>query len=604
MPEGLPAVVTTTMAIAMRRMARRHALARRLPAIETLGSVTVVGTDKMGTLTSGTQTVTRVWPTDSELLVRALTVGALANRASLLQVDDHWEGRGDPTDVAFLMAAREHTLIRAELAAEHPEVAELPFTSERMLMATFHRAAHGTGLLACTKGAPHRILERCTRIARAHDEHSLDDEWRRRIHEHAAAMAKDGLRVIALADGRVRDTTEAALQGLTFVALAGITDPVAPGVPETIALLRQAGIRTIMLTGDHIGTAVAVARQVGVATEGDEAIDGATIDSTPDAPLDARVAHIGVVSRVSPEGKLRVIASLQRTGEIVAMLGDGINDAAALKKANIGVAMGKRGTDAAKEVADIVLEDDRFPTIAAAVEEGRVVLDNIRKFVFYLFSCNIAEVLVLLVAAMVGLPLPMTPMQVLWMNLVTDTFPALALAIEPGEPRILRQPPRDPHAPLLSRGAMLQGVVYTLIISAVTLGALVWGLATRPGDSARAVTLSFTTLALAQIFHLGNARGVQAVTTVNRALANRYALGAVALTLSLQFAAIAFAPLGSVLGTVRLTAQEWLVALGFSVVPALLGQAWKLFRSGRGHDEDSGARLMKDVPHRAAQPRR
>jgi len=615
-PEGLPAVVTTTMAIAMRRMARRHALARRLTAVETLGSVTVVCTDKTGTLTSGTQTVTRMWLADGERslgdgsatvtphdgpLVRALTIGALANRAALLQVDDHWQGRGDPTDVAFLAAARRYMLIRAELAAEQPEVAELPFTSERMFMATFHRSADGVGLIACTKGAPHRILSRCTRLALAGDEHSLDDDWRRRVRERAAAMAKDGLRVLALAEGRVLDTTEGALEGLTFVALAGITDPIAPGVSDTIALLRQAGIRTIMLTGDHVGTALAVARQVGVATENQEAIDGATIDSTPDANLDSRVRRIDVVSRVSPEGKLRVVASLQRSGEIVAMLGDGINDAAALKKANIGVAMGQRGTDAAKEVADIILEDDRFPTIAAAVEEGRVVVANIRKFVFYLFSCNIAEVLVLLVAGMAGWPLPMTPMQVLWLNLVTDTFPALALAIEPGEQEVLRQPPRDPHAPLLSRKALLQGVIYTLIISAVTLGALAWGLAERPGDSERAITLSFTTLALAQIFHLGNARSIEAVTSLHRALANRYALGAVALTAMLQFAAVAYLPLGRILGTVRLTASEWLVAIALGAAPAVLGQAWKLRRSGRRHYEHRTARFVENGPHGGTQ---
>jgi Ca2+-transporting ATPase len=431
------------------------------------------------------------------------------------------------------------------------------------------------------KSAAHRVLARCARIATIDDEHSLTDEWRARIEEHATSMASQGLRVLALADGPVRDTTERSLHQLTFVGLVGITDPPAAGVPETISILRGAGIRTIMLTGDHIGTALAIARQVGVASEADEALDGATIDRLSDAELDTRVRQLGVVSRVSPEGKLRVIAALQRGGEIVAMLGDGINDAAALKKSDIGVAMGRRGTDAAKEVADIVLEDDRFPTIAAAVEEGRVVISNIRKFVFYLFTCNVAEILVLLVAGGAGLPLPMTPMQVLWLNLVTDTFPALALAIEPGEKDVLRAPPRDPRAPLLSRGTMGRGLIYTLLIAGVTMIALLWGLARFPETSAPAVTLSFTTLALAQIFHLGNARSIGPVTSLRRLLANRYALAALGLTIFLQLLAVMLVPLGRILGTVRLGAAEWAMAFGLAAVPAIVGQAWKVFAARR-----------------------
>ena len=620
-PEGLPAVVTTTMAIAMRRMARRHALARRLPAVETLGSVTVVCTDKTGTLTAGKQTVTKIWLADGvrsldgrelegseerrmdPLLTRALTIGTLATHATIARADSGWEGRGDPTEVALLLAARLHGLTRAELVAERPETGELPFTSARMLMATFHRANHR--LVAFVKGAPHRVLTHCAHIATGNGDHSLNDEWRHRIADQSAAMAAEGLRVLAVADGPVGTTTERALHALTFVGLVGITDPPAAGVPETIAVLRSAGIRTIMLTGDHIGTAVAVARQVGVASEHDEAVDGATIDGLSDTLLDERVKHLGVVSRVSPEGKLRVIAALQRTGEIVAMLGDGINDAAALKKADIGVAMGQRGTDAAKEVADIILEDDRFPTIAAAVEEGRVVVSNIRKFVFYLFSCNIAEILVLLAAGAAGLPLPMTPMQVLWLNLVTDTFPALALAIEPGEGHVLRQPPRDPRAPLLSRATMWRGVGYTMVIAVVTMTALLWGLARSPGAAGEAITLSFTTLALAQIFHLGNARSVGPVTSLSRAIANRYALAAVAITVSMQVIAVECRPLGVILDTVRLDATDWLVALTLAAVPALLGQSSKLvLQSRRRHDQHRTSRLVQHVPHGSAEPRR
>lgn len=600
-PEGLPAVVTTTMAIAMRRMARRHALARTLPAVESLGSVTVVCTDKTGTLTSGVQTVTSIWLDDVTIdvgadeaqftsrgdaipgeedsrLGRAVEIGALANRATITRSDDHWHGHGDPTEVALLIAARKYGLQRVQLLAERPEVGELPFSSGRMLMATFHRT-HDGEVFANLKGAPHRVLARCSHVADRNDERPLNLTTRRMIEERATAMATRGLRVIALADGAVRAATDDALQNLTFVALAGITDPPAAGVAETIATLRGAGVRTVMLTGDHPSTALAIAREVGVSDDGDGVFDGALVDRLSDAELEERVRQLRIVSRVSPEGKLRIIEALQKRGEVVAMLGDGINDAAALKKADIGVAMGGRGTDAAKEVADIVLEDDRFPTIAAAMEEGRVVVSNISKFVFYLFSCNLAEVAVLLLAGIANLPLPMTPMQVLWLNLVTDTFPALALAIEPGEAHVLQQPPRQPGAPLLSRAAVLYGLGYAFLITAVTMIALVWGLARSPGSVGRAVTLSFTTLALAQIFHLGNARSVGPVTSLSSALANRYALGAVVVTLLLQVLAVAFRPLGSVLGTAPLGLADWAITFALGATPGLAGQLWKSLRS-------------------------
>lgn len=584
-PEGLPAVVTTTMAIAMRRMARRHALARRLPAVEALGSVTVVCTDKTGTLTAGKQTVTSIWTAseaaaeNEQLLDRALTIAALANRASLATTSATDPARtnathGDPTEIALLLAARDYGVRRDALLSGRPEIGELPFSSARMLMATIHKV--DGRLVAFAKGAPHRLLARCGLVATADGDVALDEHWRHTIEEQASEMAAHGLRMLALADGAVTGTEDDAIRDLTFVALVGISDPPAAGVVETVAELRGAGIRTLMLTGDHRATALAIAREIGLVSEKDESLDGREIDALADDQLTSRVARIGVVSRISPEGKLRVVAALQRRGDVVAMLGDGINDAAALKKADIGVAMGQRGTDAAKEVAGIVLEDDRFATISAAVEQGRVVVANIRKFVFYLFSCNIAEVIALLVAGAVGLPLPMTPLQVLWMNLVTDTFPALALAIEPAEPDVLQKPPRDPSSPLLSRREIFHAINYSLLIAAVTLGALVVSLRLWPALPARAVTMSFTVLALAQIFHLGNARSVGPVTSRRRMFSNPYAVGAFVLTIALQVLAVAFRPLGNVLGTVPLERVGWLIAFGLAVLPGILGQLWKL----------------------------
>ena len=607
-PEGLPAVVTMTMAIATRRMARRHALVRRLPAVETLGSVTVDCTDKTGTLTAGQQTVTTIWlpkvevevtddgtggsgafvaggeplaSADQRRLREALSIGALANRAEIRRANEHWEGRGDPSEVALLLAARKGGLLRPALLQDWPEVSELPFSSARMLMATFHRDRNGDPV-AFVKGAHDRVLALCACVVSDAGDVPLDAEWRRVIDEQASTMASRGLRVFALAMGGVAEAGEPALRDLRFVGLAGMTDPLAPGVVATIATLRGAGIRTVMLTGDHRATARAVAQSAGLVPDEHETLDGRDVDRLSDDELTGRASRIGVVSRVSPEGKLRIITALQRRGDVVAMLGDGINDAAALKKADIGVAMGRRGTDAAKEVAGVVLEDDRFQTIAVAVEEGRVVFDNIRKFVFYLFSCNLGEIIALLGAGLTGLPLPMTPLQILWLNLVTDTFPALALAIERADPTVMRRPPREPGTSLLSRGMLRLTVLYALLIAALTIVALVWGLREWPGEPARAVTLSFTTLALAQIFHLGNARSTQHVVSLRRALTNPYALGAVVLTIALQVLAVVAPPLGRVLGTAPLSARGWVIAVALGAIPALVGQGWKLLR-GESH---------------------
>ncbi|HEY8368116.1 MAG TPA: HAD-IC family P-type ATPase, partial [Thermodesulfobacteriota bacterium] len=452
-PEGLPAVATITLALGLRRMARRNALIRRLPAVETLGSVTAICTDKTGTLTAGEMTTTVLWldgrelhltgagyapqgeiredgrrvqPSEDPVLSAALRIAVLANRADVVHQDGAWIARGDPTEAALLVAARKAGVDRDELRARYPEVGEIPFSSERMLMATFHRTADG-GEFAAVKGAPGRIIGLSSRQLTAVGEQALDDEGKRRLLEINNQLASRGLRVLALAQkshggeegalaggtsavareerpglegapapARGEGAGEEALTDLTFVGFAGLMDPPAEGVKETIAAFRRAGIRVVMLTGDQRLTAEAIARDLGVLGPDDETLDGRELARLDEEQLAQRVHRVGAFSRVSPEDKLRIVEAYQRGGEIVAMLGDGVNDAAAMKKAHIGVAMGQRGTDVAKESAALVLRDDRFPTIAAAIEEGRVIFDNIRKFVFYLFSCNLAEVLVLL----------------------------------------------------------------------------------------------------------------------------------------------------------------------------------------------------------------
>jgi Ca2+-transporting ATPase len=328
-----------------------------------------------------------------------------------------------------------------------------------------------------------------------------------------------------------------------------------------------------MITGDQRLTAEAVARELGILGEGDEVVEGKEFHSLGPDGIDRRLPHVSALSRVSPEDKLRIVEAFQRSGEIVAMLGDGVNDAAALKKADIGVAMGIRGTDVAKEAASVVLQDDRFSTIGAAVEEGRVIFDNIRKFVFYLFSCNLAEVFVILFAGLMGLPQPLLPLQILWLNLVTDTFPALSLAVEPGQPRVMQRPPRDPEEAILSAPFIRSIVLYSLMITAVTLAAFLWSLRSPGTDLEHSVTAAFMTLALAQTFHLGNARDVEPVMAWRKATANRWALAAVALTVSLQFLAVYFPPLAELLGVRPLALRDWLVIVPLAALPAVVGQA-------------------------------
>jgi Ca2+-transporting ATPase len=605
-PEGLPVVATIAMAVGVRRMARRRALIRHLPVVETLGSATVICTDKTGTLTAGEMTATVIRLEDAEVSVSgggyapegefrvdgaridprtdprleaALRICLLAARGSVTTEEGSWKAVGDPTEAALSVLAIKAGLNRSTLVAEWPPVNEVPFTSERMFMASFHGTP--SGLLACVKGAPRRVLQLSARVLTAGGSREIDEGERQRLLALNGELAARGLRVLALAQKTVSTAEEGALTGLTWVGLVGLTDPPAPGVRETIATFRGAGIRTVMLTGDQRLTAERIAEDLGLRSSREAILDGTQIDSLSDGELRDQVGRTAGFSRVSPEAKLRIIRAYQAEGEIVAMLGDGVNDAAALRKADIGIAMGRRGTDMAKEAADLILEDDQFPTIAVAVEEGRVVFDNIRKFVFYLFSCNLAEILVLLGAGVAGFSAPLLPLQILWLNLLTDTVPALALAVEPAESNIMRQPPRDPGEAILSRRLIRSIVGYGVLISLCTLGAFSWGLARGPMSSAHAGTLAFMTLAFAQILHLGNARSAAPVLSPERALSNRYALAAVLLTFALQVVAVSLDPLAQVLGLSPLSGNDWLVVLGLALVPAVVGQALKSLRIAR-----------------------
>ncbi|MBT8402683.1 MAG: cation-transporting P-type ATPase, partial [Gemmatimonadetes bacterium] len=543
-PEGLPAVATIALAVGLTRMARRNALVRRLGAVEALGSTTVVCSDKTGTLTAGRMSVRAVVLPAAELVVegrgyelegRILRDGApigadedpVLNRllraaawtpTASIDPATH-EVAGDPTDAALLVLAARGGRPREALEAAEGDPHVLPFSGERLMSAAI------VGGETFVKGAPDRVLTACDRVAVGEGFEPLDEATRHRLEQRNRELADEGLRVIGLASQDRAAPDLASLDGLIFLGLVGILDPPAAGVPETVALLREAGIRTVMITGDQTATGAAVARELGLLEEGAAVVEGGALANTSDEELPTLVRETAVYARTGPADKLRIVSALQAEGHVVAMLGDGVNDAAALRKADVGVAMGGRGTDLARETAAIVLQDDRFATVGAAVEEGRVIDDNIRKFAFYLFSCNLAEVGVLLGAGLLGLPLPLLPLQILWLNLVTDTFPALALAMEPAEPGVMTRPPRAPGAPLLSRRFVRALAFYATLITVVTLAAWGWGLAR--GDVEGARSLAFTALALAQLFHLGNARGRRPMLARGAVVANRWALAAV-----------------------------------------------------------------------------
>lgn len=645
-PEGLPVVATITLAMGMVRMARRNALVRRLPAVETLGSVTVLCTDKTGTLTAGEMTVTTVWAgrrtwevtgrgyrpegeirpaetgsanrlggeTDTngetgedgerDALQRLLRVAVLANRAGLRETDDGLAPEGDPTEAALLVLGAKAELDRDELGDEQPEIAQVPFSSERMWMATLHQEPERPGeILALIKGAPGRLVERSATVLGPDGPEPLDDAGREALLQANRDLAERGLRVLAFAERTLRsdelpakgaeladrelsdeEMQEDLFGDLLFLGFTGFLDPPAPEVKETIHTLRQAGVRTVMITGDQARTAEAVARDLGVLEDWEEVLDGRELARLSREELAQRVDRIGTYSRVSPSDKLAIVEALQNRGEIVGMLGDGVNDAPALKRADIGVAMGGRGTDVAKETAAVVLQDDRFATLGVAVEQGRVIFDNIRKFIFYLFSCNLSEVLVLFLSALAGLPLPLLPLQILWLNLITDVFPALALAVEPPEPNVMRRPPRDPEAAILSRGFLSAIGGHGAVLTAVTLGVFVWALEVRsPGageDVERtAVTLAFMTLAMTQLTHVINARAFGPLLFSRRLLTNGWAWGAFVLTVGLQLLAVYQPGLARVLHTTPLGLKDWLVVAAAAAVPVLVGQGVKMVRA-------------------------
>ncbi|TFH36213.1 MAG: calcium-translocating P-type ATPase, SERCA-type, partial [Anaerolineales bacterium] len=626
-PEGLPAVVTITLALGMREMITRNVLIRRLASVETLGSTTVICSDKTGTLTQNQMTVTRMWVdgqrfevtgsgyepvgefrsegktidlSDFPAATTALWVAALANDALIEQEQDE-EGRsgtrvvGDPTESALLIAALKAGAMREDLERAYPRIDEIPFDSTRKRMTTVHKIkdplpedvspfydhALKEWELAAIKGAPDVVLDLCTQIQRMDDEAvPLDAAQRERILEANASMARSALRVLAVAFRVERDVPDQASpenveHDFTFVGLLGMIDPPRPQARPAIEKARRAGIRTVMITGDYPDTAEEIAEEIGLLQIGHGVLTGGELDSMSDEMLREKVATTDVFARVSPEHKVRIVDALKGNGEIVAMTGDGVNDAPALKRSDIGVAMGVTGTDVAKETADMVLTDDNYASIVSAVEQGRIIYANIRKFVFYLLSCNLAEIVVIFVAILAGLPSPLTPIQLLWLNLITDGAPALALGMEKGDPDTMNRPPRPPKEPVINRPMRLRIGIQTVAIAAVTLGAYLMGIALYPGIPEEAKTMAFVTLSFSELLRAFTARSENYPVLKIGLFSNRVMFYAVASSLLLLLAVIYIPVLQPVFNTVSLGWAEWEIVLPLLLVPAVVAELTK-----------------------------
>ncbi|RZM78017.1 cation-translocating P-type ATPase [Leptolyngbya iicbica LK] len=619
-PEGLPAVITVTLALGTQRMVRRHALIRKLPAVETLGSVTTICSDKTGTLTQNKMVVQRVQTLDTQYTITGtgyapegqiladgqpvaiesapalealLMASAFCNDATLSPTGNVWTILGDPTEGALLALAGKGGFHTNRLKQNCDRIAEIPFTSERKRMSVVIRPCEDGSCpvdeaVMFTKGSPELVLERCQLVQMPAGTEPLTPAKRDQILAHNDEMASRGLRVLGFAMKPLNHAVptndlEAEEQELIWLGLVGMLDAPRPEVRAAVKACRRAGIRPVMITGDHQLTAQAIATDLGIAQPGDTILTGRDLTHLSTAELEATVPHVSVYARVAPEHKLRIVQALQKQGEFVAMTGDGVNDAPALKQADIGIAMGITGTDVSKEASDMVLLDDNFTTIVAATEEGRVVYDNIRRFIKYILGSNIGEVLTIAAAPLIGLGgVPLSPLQILWMNLVTDGVPALALAMEPGEPNVMRRPPNNPRESIFARGLGAYMVRVGILLAILAIALMAWAYqhthaAGYPGDPATWKTLVFTTLCLAQMGHALAARSDTRLTVQLNPASNPFIWAAVLLTTGLQILLIYVPPLRDFFGLYPLSALELAVCFGFSALLFVWLEGEKLF---------------------------
>jgi Ca2+-transporting ATPase len=582
-PEALPAVITVSLALGARKLSRRQSLVRNLPAVETLGSVTYICSDKTGTLTENRMSCERLLAGGAqETALPSPDAGtpwrelgeALALCNDVTGSDEN--AVGEPTELALFRAAEAAGFRKEALEARLPRVAELAFDSERKLMTTLHDT--GCGVVAYCKGAPERLLERCVDTLTAQGPEPVDVQA---AAAEAEALASEGYRVLAVAQrhlAQLPQSLDAVEEQLTLLGLVALIDPPRPEAEAAVAECRGAGITPVMITGDHPGTALAIARRIGIANEDSTVLTGRELADLSDAELEDRTADVCVYARVSPEDKIRIVKALQSRGEYVAMTGDGVNDAPALKRAGIGIAMGQKGTDVAREAADMVLLDDNFATIVGAVREGRRIFDNIRKFIKYTMSSNAGEIWTLFLAPFLGLPLPLLPIHILWINLVTDGLPGLAFAAEPAEPGVMQRAPRPPTESIFARG-MWQYILWVgLLIGGLSIASQAWAVGR---GAAYWQTVVFTVLTLSQLFHSLAVRSERASLLRIGLTSNRPMLVAVVSAILLQLAVIYVPVLNPIFKTQPLPAFDLAVCFGLSSLVLLAVEFQKaLLRRG------------------------
>jgi Ca2+-transporting ATPase len=623
-PEGLPAIVTISLAIGVQRMVRKNAVIRKLAAVETLGCTTVICSDKTGTLTQNQMTVRSIYtgnalydvsgsgyntvgeffsngrqvrPEKDYGLMQVLKLFVLCNDAHLDReaqgvlgrLRDMLSGRtktrsayGDPTETALLVTAAKADIFHENLAQQHVRILTLPFDSMRKMMTTVCTDPH-TNYLVCSKGAPDVLINRCRFIQLGNKTVHLDRRMRKRVEEVIEGMAEQAYRVLAVAykysETIPEDNLSSLESNLVLAGLVGMIDPPREEVPAAIEVARRAGIRTIMITGDHKTTAVAIGKMIGVCQNDTQALSGTELDALSDAELETVLQHVSIFARVSPKHKLRIVEILRQSGEIVAMTGDGVNDAPAVKEADIGIAMGKIGTDVTREASSMVLLDDNYATIVAAIEEGRGIYDNIRKFIRYLLSCNIGELLTMLLSMLIGLPIPLVPLQILWVNLVTDGLPAIALGVDPKDDDTMERPPRNANEGIFSGGLHVRILAQGIAIGVCTVSAFVLGLYfSRNLEASR--TIAFTTLTFSQLLFVFLCRSEEVDSVQSNLLGNPWLIGAVGISALLQLGAIYIPQLNVVFNTAYMHAGDWYIIGMCSIASVVIPMTIRLAMFG------------------------
>jgi P-type Ca2+ transporter type 2C len=599
-PEGLPAIVTVALSLGVQRMIKKNAIVRKLPAVETLGCASVICSDKTGTMTQNEMTVTHLWSggqtwkvegvgyepsgsfyrgekridiNDEKALQQMLMFGMLCNHAELIQKKKEYVIDGDPTEGALLVAAMKAGYSREKLLDQFEIIHEFPFDSTRKMMSVIIKDQSNRQFVV-TKGAPDVLVGISSSILWDGRKQIISKENQNIVQEAINGLASQALRTIAIGFKEISPQTfitseKEAEKELTFIGLQGMIDPPRPEVKNAVKECKDAGIKTVMITGDHVITAKAIAKQLGILTNQSKVLDGDALSKMSVEELEDVVEDVSVFARVSPEHKLKIVRALQNRGHIVAMTGDGVNDAPAIKAADIGVAMGITGTDVAKEASALVLLDDNFATIKSAIKEGRNIYENIRKFIRYLLASNVGEILVMLFAMLLALPLPLVPIQILWVNLVTDGLPAMALGLDQPEGDVMKRKPRSPKEGVFARGLGWKVVSRGFLIGVVTLLAFMITYKDSPDELAYAQTVAFATLVLAQLIHVFDCRSEKSILARNP-FGNKYLVGAVILSLLMVLVVIYYPPLQPIFHTVPIRLTDWYIITGLAAIPTFL----------------------------------